>query len=95
MAGTVFNLGSMFGFVAVPYQLYALTSSNLAVGAMGAVQLIPLLVFGLYGGALADRVDRRKLLVVTGAAQAGLSGVLLLNSVLSTPQVWLLIVVGR
>lgn len=94
IAGTVFSLGSMFGFVAVPYQLYALTSSNLAVGAMGAVQLIPLVVFGLYGGALADHVDRRRLLIVTGAAQAALSGVLLVNALLATPQVWVLYVVG-
>ena len=94
IAGTVFNFGSMFGFVAVPYQLYALTSSNLAVGAMGAVQLVPLLVFGLYGGALADHVDRRRLLILTGCAQAGLSAVLLVNSMLASPQVWVLYVVG-
>ncbi|HYP45782.1 MAG TPA: MFS transporter [Propionibacteriaceae bacterium] len=94
VAGTVFNLGSMFGFVAVPYQLYALTSSNLAVGAMGMVQLVPLLVFGLYGGALADHVDRRKLLIVTGTAQALLVGALLANSLLDRPQVWVLYVVG-
>ena len=93
-AGTVFNLGSMFGFVAVPYQLYALTSSNLAVGTMGAVQLVPLLVFGLYGGALADHVDRRRLLLLTGAVQAGLVGVLLANSLLAHPHVWVLYLVG-
>lgn len=93
-AGTVFNLGSMFGYVAVPYQLYALTSSNLAVGAMGAVQLVPLLFFGLYGGALADHVDRRRLLIVTGMAQVVLVGALLANSLFSSPQVWVLYVVG-
>jgi MFS family permease len=94
IAGTVFNLGAMFGYVAVPYQLYALTSSNLAVGAMGVVQLIPLLVFGLYGGALADHVDRRRLLIVTGVAQTALVAVLLANSLLGQPQVWVLYVVG-
>jgi len=94
LAGTVFNLGSMFGYVAVPYELYALTSSNLAVGAMGAVQLVPLLVFGLYGGALADHVDRRMLLLVTGAVQAALVAALLVNSLLASPQVWVLYVVG-
>jgi MFS family permease len=93
-AGTVFYLGSMFGYVAIPYQLYLLTSSNLAVGAMGVVQLIPLLVFGLYGGALADHVDRRRLLIVTGGAQAVLVGVLLVNSLLGSPQVWVLYLVG-
>lgn len=94
MAGTVFNFGAMFGYVAVPYQLYALTSSNLAVGVMGVVQLIPLLIFGLYGGALADHVDRRKLLIVTGAAQTALVAVLLANALLTSPQVWIVYVVG-
>jgi len=94
VGGTVFNLGAMFGYVAVPYQLYALTSSNLAVGAMGMVQLIPLLFFGLYGGALADHVDRRKMLIGTGVAQTVLVAVLLVNSLLGQPQVWVLYVVG-
>jgi len=59
VAGTVFYLGSMVAYVAVPYQLYTITGSNFAVGALGLVELLPLLVFGLYGGALADHVDRR------------------------------------
>ena len=50
--GTVFYLGGMVSYVAVPYQLYHLTHSNFAVGALGAVELVPLVVFGLYGGAL-------------------------------------------
>ena len=58
-AGTVFYLGGMVSYVALPYQLYQLTGSNFAVGAMGLVELVPLVVFGLYGGALADHVDRR------------------------------------
>ena len=62
-AGTVFYLGGMVSYVAVPYQLYHLTGSNFAVGALGLVELVPLVVFGLYGGALADHVDRRRMLV--------------------------------
>lgn len=94
VAGTIFYLGSMFGYVAVPYQLYDLTGSNLAVGTMGAVQLVPLIVFGLYGGALADHVDRRRMLVWTGVAQTTLVGVLLVNALQGSPQVWLLYVIG-
>jgi MFS family permease len=93
-AGTVFMLGSMFGYVAVPYQLYALTSSNLAVGTMGVVQLVPLLFFGLYGGALADHVDRRRLLILTGATQTALVAILLANALLASPHVWVLYAVG-
>ncbi|HEU4512542.1 MAG TPA: MFS transporter, partial [Nocardioidaceae bacterium] len=62
-AGTVFYLGGMVTYVALPYQLYKLTGSNFAVGALGIVELVPLVVFGLYGGALADHVDRRRMLV--------------------------------
>ena len=76
-----------------PYQLYLLTSSNLAVGAMGVVQLIPLLVFGLYGGALADHVDRRRLLIGTGRRRRCSSGSCW-STPLGSPQVWVLYLVG-
>src|SRR5947208_1313999 len=55
--------GSMITYVAVPYQVYQLTSSSLMVGLLGTVQLIPLLLFGLLGGAFADALDRRRLLI--------------------------------
>lgn len=93
-SGSIFYLGAIFGYVAVPYQLYQLTGSNLAVGAMGLVQLIPLIVFGLYGGALADHVDRGRLQLLTGAAQAALVAVLFGNALLDEPRTWVLYVVG-
>ncbi|HYU86135.1 MAG TPA: MFS transporter [Kribbellaceae bacterium] len=94
VAGAVFFLGQLTGYVAVPYQLYRLTGSNFAVGAMGMVQLLPLIVFGLYGGALADHVDRRTMLLVTGAAQVAITAVLLGNALLGHPQVWVIYVCG-
>ncbi len=93
-AGTVFYVGGMVSYVALPYQLYRLTHSNFAVGAMGIVELVPLVVFGLYGGALADHVDRRRMLVMTGAAQAVLTGVLLGNAVIAHPRVSVIYIVG-
>src|SRR4051812_50189793 len=69
-AGTVFYFGGMISYVAIPYQLYTLTGSNAAGGLIGLVELLPLLAGGLYRGALADHVGRRKLLVATRAAQA-------------------------
>lgn len=92
--GTVFYLGGMVSYVAVPYQLYHLTGSNFAVGALGIVELVPLVVFGLYGGALADHADRRLMLVATGIAQAVLTAALLANAFLSEPRVWLIYVIG-
>lgn len=93
-AGTVFYLGGMITYVALPYQLYTLTGSNFAVGALGIIELVPLVVFGLYGGALADHVDRRRMLVAMGAAQAVLTGLLAVNAFLVDPQVWPIYVLG-
>jgi MFS family permease len=93
-AGGVTYFGAMMTFVAVPYQLYRLTGSNLAVGLMGLVELVPLVVFGLYGGALADHYDRRRLLVLAGVAQAVFTAALLVNAALASPQIWALYLVG-
>lgn len=94
LAGTVFYLGAMVSYVAVPYQLYQLTGSNFVVGAVGLVELVPLVVFGLWGGALADHVDRRTMLVWTGVAQVLLTCVLVVNAFLGSPQVWVIFVVA-
>jgi MFS family permease len=91
-AGTVFYLGGMVSYVALPYQIYQLTGSNFAVGAVALVELVPLVVFGLYGGALADHVDRRKMLVLTGVAQVALTAVLFGNALLDQPSLWVIYV---
>jgi len=61
------NSVSMFGFqftaVAVPVEMYALTADSFWVGMLGVAGFVPLLVFGLWGGALADAIDRRRLLL--------------------------------
>ncbi|MGZ8743110.1 MAG: MFS transporter [Nocardioides sp.] len=94
IAGTVFYLGGMVAYVAVPYQLYTETRSNFAVGALGIVELVPLIFFGLYGGALADHVDRKKMLIGTALAQVVLTGVLAVNAFSDDPQIWVIYVVG-
>jgi MFS family permease len=94
LAGTVFHLGGMVSYVALPFQLYQLTGSNFAVGALGLVELVPLLFFGLYGGALADHVDRRRIIVSTGIAQALLIAVLMVNAFRAEPDLWVIYVVG-
>jgi MFS family permease len=94
VAGTVFYLGGMVSYVAIPFQIYTLTGSNFAVGAIGLAELVPLVVFGLYGGALADHVDRRRLLIWTGVAQAVFTAVLAANAFRDDPSVWLIFVVA-
>jgi MFS family permease len=55
------SVGSMLTQVAVPVQVYAISRSSLWVGMVGLAGLLPLIAFGLYGGAIADAVDRRLL----------------------------------
>jgi MFS family permease len=57
---SVSNIGTQVTIVAVGLQIYALTGSTLAVGLLGLFSLVPLVVLGLYGGALVDHYDRRK-----------------------------------
>ncbi|MFF8656246.1 MFS transporter [Streptomyces huasconensis] len=92
--GLVTYFGSFMAMVALPLQIKELTDSPLAVGAMGAVELVPLVVFGLYGGALADAVDRRKVILLSEAALGLLAVVLLVNALLPSPLLWPLYVVA-
>lgn len=94
VAGLVTGFGSFLTFVALPVQMKELTGSAAAVGAIGAAELIPLIVFGLYGGALADALDKRKLIVLTEAGQGVLCVALLVNATLPHPAVWPLYVVA-
>jgi len=80
-------LGTMVSYMAVPYQVYELTKSNALVGALGLAQLGPVIVFGLLGGTYADRINRRKLLLVCEMIMAIIVVLLLANSFLPQPSV--------
>ncbi|MER5962609.1 MFS transporter [Streptomyces sp. NPDC002057] len=92
--GLVTFFSSAMAMIALPLQIKELTGSPLAVGAMGAVELVPLIVFGLYGGALADAVDRRRVILWTEAGLGLLAGLLLVNALLPEPMLWPLYVVA-
>ncbi len=82
-SGQVVSLvGTQVTRVAVPLQVYAITRSSLAVGLIGLAALVPLVVFGLYGGSIADAVDRRKLVLLTSTATMLVSLALLVQAVL-------------
>ena len=85
LSGLISFFGSMITMVALPYQIKTLTNSYLAVGAIGAVELIPLIVFGLYGGVLADRYDRKKLIWFSELGALLLTTSLLFNSLQERP----------
>jgi MFS family permease len=93
-SGLISYLGSMVTYVAIPFQIKELTNSYVAVGIVGAIEIIPLILFGLYGGVLADYVDRKKMVWATEAAALVLSGILLLNSLSSEPKVWVIYVMA-
>jgi MFS family permease len=90
-AGSVVSfIGSGLTFVAIPFQVFELTDSTLAVGLLGVAELVPLLLLSLLGGALADRVDRRRLLLATEGLGALASVGLALNARSDDPQLWLI-----
>ncbi len=66
----VSGIGNQITRIALPYQVYVLTGSTLAIAGLTAVQLVPILVFVLGAGSLADAVDRRRLLLITQLGQA-------------------------
>lgn len=81
-------LGTQMTRVAVPYQVYVLTDSTLMVGLASLAQLLPLMVCSLFGGSVADAVDRRKLLLVTEGMLAVVIGGLALLALLDRPPIW-------
>ncbi len=93
LSSTISLLGSMITYVAIPFQIKELTNSYLAVGLVGAIELIPLIVFGLYGGVLADAVDRKKLIWATEAGALLFTAILLINSFQSRPNLTLIYIV--
>ncbi|SHL40353.1 MFS transporter [Actinacidiphila paucisporea] len=79
---TVSYIGQQMTAMAVALQVYAITGSSFYVGLVGLCSLVPLVVFGLYGGAVADAVDRRRLGLVTSTGLTVLSAVLAAVAVL-------------
>lgn len=87
-------LGRQVTVVAVPYQLYVLTDSTLAVGALGLAQFVPLMAVSLIGGAVVDAVDRRTVLVVSQLMLAATAVGLVVNAAAAEPAVWPLYVLS-
>jgi MFS family permease len=80
---------AMTGF-AVPLQVYDLTRSPLAVGAIGLARVVPTLTIGLFGGSVADAVDRRRLVLLTSGCLAAISAGLAAQAFAGLSCVWLL-----
>ena len=85
-------IGANLTVFAVPVQLYVLTRSSAYVGLAGLFALVPLIVFGLLGGAWADAMDRRTLLIISSVGLAGSSVLLWLQAALALNNVWAVLV---
>lgn len=84
-------IGAQLTVVTVPAQIYSMTGSSAYVGLTGLFGLVPLVIFGLYGGSLADHFDRRRLLTVTTWGLILTSAVFFAQAALGNTNVWLLL----
>ncbi len=87
---TLSAVGSALTMFALPLQVYEMTHSSLAVGIVGAAQLVPMVSIGLLGGALADRLDRRRLAVRTTFGLIAVSAALAVLAHAGSGELWLI-----
>src|SRR3954467_11072535 len=88
------GMGTQASLVALPYQLYVQTKSPLLTGLLGAAELVPLVVMALLGGALADRLDRRRLLLLDQIGLVARAAALALPAFAGGPPLAALYVLG-
>ncbi|MEU8358053.1 MFS transporter [Nonomuraea sp. NPDC048882] len=86
----VSHVGVGVTVVAVGLQVFELTRSSFYVGLIGIVSLVPLIVFGLWGGAVADAVDRRKLLIVSSLIAWASTLIILAQAALGLNNLWVI-----
>jgi MFS family permease len=94
IGNVVSGIGTQAALVALPYQLYIETKSAFLVGLLGAVELVPLVSMALLGGALADRYDRRRLLLADQVALVAIAGALAALAFAGSPPVGALYALG-
>lgn len=87
-------MGTMLSYVALPFQVYELTQSTFKVGLLGVVELVPLLLTAFIGGALADVLDRKKLLLWSELGMVLGLCALLANAFLAHPNIWVIYIVA-
>ena len=90
----VSGVGRQVTVVALPFELWQLTRNPLSIGLLAIVQLVPILVFALGGGAVADAVDRRRLLLITQAGLAMASLAMAVLALMPAPPLWAFYVVA-
>src|SRR5690349_21656350 len=91
VANIITVVGAQLTVVAVPAQIYDVTGSSAYVGLTGLFGLVPLVVFGLWGGALADVFDRRTMMIVTTLGLIGTSVLFWVQAAVGNTDVWVLL----
>ena len=87
--GQVVSLaGTNMRYVAVPWQIYDLTGSTVAVGLIGLAEVVPLVFFSIFGGAIADRMDRRRLVARANLGLIASTGALAGVALVDAPPLW-------
>jgi MFS family permease len=84
--------GTMMSFVAINWQMYELTNSSAMVGYIALAEFFPMFILAFVGGAFADAFDKRRILRLTEIGQTLTTGLLLVNSLLPSPRIWLIFV---
>ncbi len=85
---SISDFGDEIVATVVPFQVFQLTHSTLAVGLLGLAQLVPVFVMPILGGAFADAVERRRFVIVMHAILAAMSGLMAWNASLEQPMLW-------
>ena len=93
IAGSISMFGSMLTYVTAPLQIAQLTGSYLAVGVIGLIEIGPLIVFGIWGGAIADSMNRKKVVVLTEFGLGIATLILFANALSDEPKVWVIYIV--
>jgi len=86
--------GSSISYVVLPWQMYQLTKSTFAVAMISLAEFVPMFVMAFVGGALADFIDRRRLIVIAESGLTVCCGLLVVNAMLPQPRAWVLIVIA-
>jgi MFS family permease len=90
----VSGFGSAISYVVLPWQMYQLTKSSFAVGMLGVVEFAPMFLAAFVGGALADYIDRRRLIFLSEAGQTLCCAILVANSLMPEPHAWVLFLIA-
>jgi MFS family permease len=94
LGAVITGLGSQAALVALPYQVFVITGSAFLTGLIGLAELGPLIIASLFGGALADRFERRRLLLLCQYALVVIAAALAVATATGPPPVWILFVLA-